>query len=257
LEAVQTQFALIRFALSRLSKASIREFFHGRVDAMQAALDQYLRDLNPEAMPAGVEIASVKGGIDAYVSLQRKKARKDSRPSDHRFRIELSEDRLNQSELLLLVAHFESFMKEVHHTLLLANPLKAFGKSEKEVKLKEVFLSDADPVRPFDKFFRETVIKEVKRLDSQKIDQKAEYFQKHFGISFGSADEIAELTDILKVRNQISHEIYKRPPNSLEDVSDQLIVSDQTLSRARWLFYEVPRRCIDAGARDYPSYFRS
>lgn len=257
LEGVSTQFALVRFALQKLSKARIKKFYHARVDAMEAGLAAYLRRLDPETMPGGHEFAKVKDGADAVLRHSRKDASKQSRPSDARFKKELSEDRLNQSELLLLVAHFESFLKEIHRTFLLADPVRVFGKSEKEVKLNEIFPSDAHPAPPFDKFLNETVIREIKKLDSQRIEQKADYFQKHFGVVFGTDDDMKDLKSLLEMRNQISHEIYKRPAESLEQISDQHIVSEQMLGKARWLFYEVPRRCIEVGARDYPAHFRS
>ena len=58
--------------------------------------------------------------------------------------------------------------------------------------------------------------KEVKWLDSQNIESKADYFEKHFGISFGKPKEIEELKEIMRRRNEISHEIYEPPKNNDE-----------------------------------------
>lgn len=183
-----------------------------------------------------------------------KQQRKKNRPADVRFKRELSEDRLNQSELLLLVAHFESFMKEVYRTFLTAAPARVFGASDTKVILRDVF--DHQTPNPFERFLKELMIKEVKRLDAQRIEQRAKYFQEHFGVLFGSEAEIDQLKEIMTIRNKIAHEIYSRPPCTLEQVTEQPLVSDEMLGRARSLFRDVPRRCIQTGEKDYPTYFR-
>jgi hypothetical protein len=186
--------------------------------------------------------------------IAKKEHRKESKTSDNRFKIELSEDRLNQSELLLLVAHFESFMKEVHLAFLTAAPAKVFSKRDTSFMLREAFQDGSGGC--FTKFLKELITKEVKSLDSQRVDRRADYFAKNFQVSFGSEAEIKHLKEILDTRNKISHEIYLAPAHTLEDVRDQPLVSDEMLNRARQLFRQIPRRCVEAGAKDYQSYFQ-
>jgi hypothetical protein len=251
LEGVETQFALIRFALSKLSKGAIQGFSKGRLNQELVTNSETFKSLKGN-MPQMSEVLSqaeevVQEGV-------KKKYRKDSRLSDTRFRIELSEDRLNQSELLLLVAHFESFMKEVHRTFLTAAPAKVFSKRDTKVMLSEVFQDQAG--NPFGRFLKELIIKEVKFLDAQRIERRAEYFLKRYEISFGSQNEIDGLKEIMETRNRISHEIYSPPPRTPEQVKDQALVADEMLKRARGLFRDVPKKCVEAGAKVYQSYFR-
>jgi len=184
------------------------------------------------------------------------KHEKQNRPADNRFKIELSEDRLNQSELLLLVAHFESFMKEVHRTFLRAAPAIVFGKRDTKVELSELFDTQAGIL--FDKFLNELIIKEVKRLDAQKIEQRAQYFADKFGVSFGDPSVIETLKNIMRTRNRISHEIYSAPPSTIEEIKEQPLVSDEMLGQGRSILRDVPANCIRAGARSkiYSAYFR-
>ena len=124
--AVESQFSLIRFALKNLSKAKIQAFFKRQLDEELSSLDSYFQELDPQN-----EI-----GVKDYLSRYLKKEhRKKHRPGDIRFHVEFLEDRLNQSELLLLVAHFESFMKEIHETFLTAAPAKVFGARGQDAKV--------------------------------------------------------------------------------------------------------------------------
>jgi len=254
LEGVKTQFDLIRFILKQPADGRVQQFYKERLDAYLARLDgtvgKYKKNQPTEEAKEWSEIH--KDLRDHAVE----KHDKQNRPADDRFKIELSEDRLNQSELLLLVAHFESFMKEVHRAFLTAAPAKVFSKRNTEVKLSEIFdTQDASSLR---KFLNELVIKEVKRLDTQNIEQRAKYFADYFGVSFGKESEIGQLKEIMKTRNRIAHEIYSAPPATLEEIKDQPLVSDEMLRQARRIFKEVPRRCVEAGAKNknYQSYFR-
>ena len=248
IERVEIQFALIRFALKSLSAARIRGFHQAHLQAQLSGIEsgfKRLKELSPEEAFDGIK--------EMVFDHLRKKHRKENRHADTRFKIEFSEDRINQSELLLLVAHFESFMKEVHRTFLTAAPGKVFSKRDTKVMLREVF--DGQSANAFGKFLKELIIKEVKFLDSQRVARRVEYFSEHFGISFGSQEEITELEEIMQVRNRISHEIYAPPPSNPEQVRDQALVGDEMLKRARQLFRNIPSRCIEVGAKTYQSYF--
>ncbi|MGH7951270.1 MAG: hypothetical protein ACREFE_05050 [Limisphaerales bacterium] len=248
LESVETQFALIRFALNALSKNAIKGFlkarFRNELDKISAAFLKIRANAQEDEKTEWDETEEM---LRAFIN---KKHKRNSKPSDNRFKIEFSEDRLNQSELLLLVAHFESFMKEIHRTFLNAAPAKVFGKRDTKLMLHEVFQDG------FNKFLTELIIKEVKFLDSQRIERRAEYFSEHFGISFGSQKEIDVLKEIMEMRNKISHEIYSQQPRSLDQIKEQPLVPNEMLKKARQFFKDIPQRCMDAGAKTYQSYFR-
>jgi len=193
--------------------------------------------------------------------------RREKRAGNLRFTSEFTEDRLNQSELLLLVAHFESFMRLVHERFLLAAPNKVFGKGFRDeqnpkIPIKDIF-DTTQSAWNSQKFLNELVAKEVKWLDAQNIEMKADYFSKHFGISFGSADDVKELKAIMKRRNEISHEIYEPPKSEGEVLKDALeegkeppLVPGSMLKTARELFHSIPRSCIEYGGKTYQSYFK-
>ena len=252
LEGVETQFALIRFALSELSKSAIKKFLRERLDRQLSGITAFY------AMGRSItqkEDTGEMGRTEKSVrEVIKKEHKKDSKPSDNRFKIELSEDRLNQSELLLLVAHFESFMKEVHQTFLQAAPGRVFSNRDTKVMLRDLFHTGNG--RHFEKFLNELIIKEVKSLDAQRIGQRVDYFSKNFGVSFDSQKEIHDLEQIMETRNKISHEIYCPPPPSLEQVKELPIVDDEMLRRARLLFRDIPQRCVEVGAKAYQSYFQ-
>jgi len=252
LEGVETQFALIRFALGAISKNAIKGFFKARRDHQLDTTSKFFQILKPTAQ--GDELEQWKQMEEMQRAFIKKKHRKDSRPADTRFKIEFSEDRLSQSELLLLVAHFESFMREVHRRFLTAAPGKVFSKRDTKFMLRELF--EDSTVSYSGSFFTELAAKEVKSLDSQRVERRAEYFLEHFGISFGSEKEIGDLKVIMDTRNKISHEIYCSPPRSLEQIRLQPLVSDEMLKMARRLFVDIPVRCIEAGAKVYQSSFR-
>jgi hypothetical protein len=252
MDGVETQFALIRFAITGLSNSGIQRFFKRRLDTQVAAINAGMREVAKNFPDE--QRQKVERGTEYYCKAFRKSEKKKNRAADSRFKVELSEDRLNQSELLLLVAHFESFMKKVHRTFLTAAPAKVFSGRDTKVILRDVF--EPETSRPFDKFLNELIIKEVKWLDSQRMEQRAKYFVDHFGVSFGSDGEIEKLKEIMTTRNRIAHEIYSPPPATLGQVTDQPLVSDQLLEEARTLFREVPRRCISAGAKAHPMCFR-
>ena len=252
LEGVETQFALIRFALGALSKKAIKGFFEVRLHQQLGTISAAFKKMKESAQ--GGEVEEWNQTEEMVQEFVKKKHRKNSKASDTRFKIELSEDRLNQSELLLLVAHFESFMKEVHRAFLTAAPAKVFSKRDTKFMLREAFQDGTGS--HFGKFLDELVIKEVKSLDAQRIARRAEYFSEHFGISFGSQKELGDLKEIMETRNKISHEIYCPPPRSPEQVRDQPLVPHDMLKRARRLFRDIPLRCVEAGAKVYPSYFR-
>ena len=252
-DEVRRQFEFVRFALRHLSRNRMVEFFR------QCAADEiagFKRDLAwvKAQLPADrvEELTQIE---DVLLKHKKSEARRRSRPADVRFRVEFSEDRLNQSELLLSVAHFESFLKLAHRTFLQACPTKVFGSRDKEIPLREIF----DPTCSHldtDRFLNELIFKEVKWLDSQNIERKAEYFQKYFGISFGQKREIAELKEIMNLRNKISHEAYVPPPKSPSDVQEQPLISEKMLKRARRFFIQIPKECVKVGVKSFPRQFR-
>lgn len=252
LDGVETQFALIRFALRELPKSKLENFFKNRAAESLARLEKGWQ-LAISLMPDSAE--SLKSARESSKEYAEKEARRNSRKKDARFKLEMSDDRINQSELLLLVAYFESFMKSVHWKFLEAASGIVFSKHDTKVLLSEVI--DTEQGGMISRKFQEELFhKEVKKLDAQKINVKADYFEKYFGILFGDKKQIAELGEIMDLRNKISHEVYSEPATTIEEIKDQLLVSDEKLTQARMYFLQIPRKCVEAGEQSYRSHFK-
>ncbi len=255
LEGVHTQFELIRVGLHYIPKKRMAEFFKSRAEQEVQVSEEFVKKLQESVPSESLDKVKATGIFEHILSEAKKDVRKKYRRGDYRVRLEVSEDRLNQSELLLLVAHFESFMKLVHAALLNAAPARVFGAKDTKILLREIFDSDYQLLST-SKFFKELIIREVKFLDRENIERKAAYFKENFEIVFGSEDEIDELKKIMLFRNRISHEIYSPPPNTLEEIKELPLVSDPMLERARVLLSRIPVLCVAEGAKRYPHYFR-
>jgi len=264
LERVQTQFDLLRFSLTSLKPKERKRFFNGIAEQKFASIEEFRVMAKRHKLFLDEEVDEMANDQIAKV---KSDARRANRAGNLHAVSEFTEDRLNQSELLLLVAHFESFMKLVHETFLNAAPGTVFGKGFRDdqnprIPLKDIF----DPTQGYwnsHKFLRELVTKEVKWLDAQSIETKADYFNRHFGVLFGSADDIKELVSIMRRRNQISHEIYEPPKNqdqmlkeTLEHGKLQPLVDTPMLVKARQFFYSIPQKCIEHGGKTYQSHFK-
>ncbi|HEY5041078.1 MAG TPA: hypothetical protein VIK53_03675 [Verrucomicrobiae bacterium] len=264
LESVQTQFDLIRFSLKVIKLKDRKQFFKQKAEKKLADNEKFRNFLKQHRLNSDEDTDKI---ADERIESIKSELRRENRAGNLHAISEFTEDRLNQSELLLLVAHFESFMKLVHETFLLAAPNKVFGKGFRDdqnpkIPIKEIFDSTQNYWNT-QKFLKELVAKEVKWLDSQNIETKADYFNQNFGISFGNAKDIEELKSIMRRRNQISHEIYEPPKNNdemliavLEKGKEQPLVTDPMLIKARRFFYWIPQNCFNHGAKTYQSYFK-
>ena len=252
LEGVETQFALVRYAMKHLPKNKLKSFFKNlisnKLEELESELDKFN---NLQSEPEKKIPEESRKIIRDFVG---KDVRTKNKIRDARFKMEMSEDRINQSELLLLVAHFESFMQLVHKTFLDAAPSRVFSQKQTSVRLCDIFNRENTAFNST-AFLTEIIKKEVNYLDREKFVVKAEYFERFFGITFGTEQEVAELRAIMNLRNDISHDSFKMPPKSLDQIVAQHLVSDETLKRARKVFRQVPIKCVDHGKKNYPHFF--
>jgi hypothetical protein len=264
LERVQIQFDLLRFALQTLKPKDQKKFFTKVAEKKLAQNEKFRAWMKQHKVLPDEEADQ---NADDQIKRIQSELRRERRAGNLYATSEFTEDRLNQSELLLLVAHFESFMKVVHERFLTAGPGKVFGKGFRDdqnpkIPLKEIFDSTQSHWNT-QKFLSELIAKEVKWLDAQNIAVKADYFDKNFGIPFGSAADIEDLKLIMRRRNQISHEVYEPPKRhehmlkeTLEHGKEQPLVDGPMLAKARHLFFWIPQKCIEHGAKTYQSFFR-
>ena len=239
------QFDFARFALRVIPKSRKEAFFK----------DERERELSHwESMLSGAEETKAlyeKAGVDfdKFAERIRKSAKygsgKELGPRNRRTYEEGIEDGLNQSELLLLIAHLETFLKELHRQLLRADPKAVFGKradNGKPVQVKQIF------ERGFDNFLLGLIEKEVRKQDRESIGLRSEYFAKFFGFPLGDSKTIERLTDLFEVRNNISHHIL--------DADKIRIPNDADIKEARQLFTRVASSVWAAAWNKYPTFFR-
>jgi hypothetical protein len=263
LKILHNQFKLIRDGVHNLPKKRIKQFLDQLDEEeereLHAAYD-HLRTLPEAARP----------DLEAILSDMENRGRRNLRRKqrggilrDPGARKELMEDRLNQSELLLLVALFESFMKHVHRAFLAAAPQKVFGRAFRghegaSLKLSEIFderTSNWNSFSFLDKFLNELIGKEVKWLDQQNIEQRLEYFQNYYRVVFRSDLDMKTLARILTIRNEISHRLYAPPARRIEEIPERPLVADALLDHARSLFSTIPDACFTLGRKMYPQHF--
>lgn len=252
LEGVETQFALVRYAMKHLPSNKLKSFFKKHISNKLEELENDLNKHNDSQSDPEKKIPEECRTI--IRNFMGKDLRSRNKIRDARFKMEMSEDRINQSELLLLVAHFESFMQLVHKTFLHAAPSRVFSQKQTSVRLCDIFNRENTGFNST-AFLTEIIKKEVNYLDREKFVVKAEYFERFFGITFGTEQEVAELREIMNLRNDISHDSFKMPPKSLDQIVPQHLVSDDTLKRARKVFRQIPIKCVDNGKKNYPHFF--
>jgi hypothetical protein len=250
IEGVVLQFDLLRYAINRLGNAQLKRFIALERDKNISLFQEGLK----HAVDSGVlKTEDATGLSDMVIGEQKKKYRKLARRGTLRFYPEFTEDRLNQSELLLLIAHFESFMRIVHKAFLKLGHSKVFykafrGKQNAPTTIKEVFAPN---------FLPGMIEKEVKWLDSQSIALRADYFEEHFRVKFGNAKDLERLDELFKRRNEISHHVFRLPPNEPGEIEEPPLVSDRMIRDARQLLSSIPSEAVRVGAKTYQSCFQN
>lgn len=247
LKQMETQFEFLRYAFEKLSRNKAEEFFSSK---RQSELSHFSSKL---------EMATAQGLLDQDISqdLASRKAKilskKLNKENQALYRTQFVPDDLNKSELLLLVALFESFLKEIYESLVRAEPRRAFAKSGKEVALREIF---ADNVREWakSKFFDKIVKEQVEHFDHTPFkdskDSKKEDRTKLLAAYELKLDEkdIAVAFELIERRHKISHRWTDR--NEVKHVSPK------ELTDAKRVFNIIPRRLISQAAEKYPQFFK-
>lgn len=249
-DGVVLQFDLLRCAIDSMSLQKIKDFAKARARDSETRLRNNFQKIVEMGMFPEKDSTDL---LDQLTKHHKKVHGKFGRSGAARFLPEFSRDRLNQSELLLLIAHFESFMKLVHRAFLEGGHRLVFskdfrGRQNAEIPVSEVFGPN---------FLAEMFEKEIKWLDGQKISIRAAYFLEHFGAKFGNEKDLKRLEGLFKLRNEISHNVFVLPAQQVDDVKEQPIVSDTDIDDARRMLRSIPNDCVENGVKTYQSYFRS
>ena len=145
------------------------------------------------------------------------------------------ENRLRQNELVLRVAIFEAFMKDLHREVLRQEP--SILKSDRQVPLGKILSAGLDVV------LADEIEREVQILDRKSVSEKARYFLERLGIDWFDGKIVPFLERVIKVRNRIMHEDpdYK--------------IKDEDIGTAQVVCFSIPWVTVIQAAVLYPGGF--
>jgi hypothetical protein len=145
---------------------------------------------------------------------------------------------LNASELVLLVAIFEAFLKEIHYHALLAQPkLLARGKPNRSVSLKDLFRAGLEQFRCKE---AQRQVREVDRLSTR---ERAKFFQRCLSLRWGDDPDVKRIDQLIHIRHNLVHSTPDRS------------VADTDVQDARKLFRSVASTVFNKACGLYPTTF--
>jgi hypothetical protein len=248
LELVELQFELVRFALNAPSVS--KNFFSLKRKKLLAEVDGF----HKQTLELIRETPNIEPVMEIVEKHFEKSKREDMRKIRRQFKSanirtyeEIVADTLNQSELLLLVAHFESFLKDYHKELLFVSPEKVFGctNNNRSVFLRDVFTTGFEYLRS-SKFLKGEVEREVKELDRQNVETKINYFKKFYGIEICDLKDNEKLEEISDLRNNISHHFSN--PRKIT------FVNNKTIENAMELCSRIPCHACKIAKEKFPRF---
>jgi hypothetical protein len=147
------------------------------------------------------------------------------------------EKRLRQHELLLRIATYESFMRDVHRGVLQHDPSRL--RPDRKVDLGRLVAVGRDAL------IREEIEREVAGLDRKGVRETADYFRDRLGIdwSFGGT-ALPVLEELLRTRNTILHE------------DPEIDVPEEWLKACAAVLTAIPWLAVSQGAVLYPGAFQ-
>jgi hypothetical protein len=143
--------------------------------------------------------------------------------------------RLSQNELILRLALFELFMKDVHRAVLIAHPYSL--PSDRSIPLGKLISAGVSVI------LEEEIGRAVASLDRKTYSERAKYFKTVLALNCFSKDSIATLKKLNHQRNIL---LYENPDLELSDVQ---------LQRDYPVFIEVPWWAVAIGSQKYPGQF--
>ena len=167
-----------------------------------------------------------KDGVETFVSGQR-----DYLPK----KLEASENRINQNELILMMAVFESIMKDIHREVLRQKP--SLLKPDRKIDLGRIISTGSSSV------IEEEIEREVTSLDRKNLDEKCRYFEATLDLSWGDKFVLNSVKKSLRKRNIILHE----DPDTVIDQKDNMFALLASMT--------IPLFCIAQGSVLYPEGF--
>ena len=175
--AVAEQFWLARFSLAN---------FRDDPDAIARYLDEQ-RALLSFSISALANFSLAEKSIELLIEHRRPKSR----------HLADAENRLNQNELTLLVALFESEMKNIHREILRVDPKRL--REDRQVPLGKLVALGYDVVLAIE------IEREIEHLDRESVGNRATYWKDRLEIPW--QQELVPLVKMVSdLRNTILHD---------------------------------------------------
>ena len=228
LELIDVEFRFIRRAMDSFSAKKKHAFFSDLSREQTSRLDANLKKIPQDVMtPEEVQDLS---------AFALRRTRKKFAPRNRQPYTETVQDGTNASELLIRVALFEAFMKDIHTEVLRAKPaLLAKIRPGREVKYEHIFTE-----RPtFNAILHQQVTREVEEVDRLSFQRRADYFAKQLNLPLADEETIEFVTRIMDLRNEISHENPFRT------------VSPADLTRVAKVLSQIPARVLAKAQAEY------
>ncbi len=146
------------------------------------------------------------------------------------------ENRLRQNELLLRVAVFEAFMKDLHREILRQKPLLL--RPERQISLGRLASIGLEAV------LAEEIEREVQGLDRKSTRERTDYFRRRLGIDWFDGKIVPLLEIVIETRNGILH-----------DDPDK-VIADGVIGIAYITCLSIPWVSLVQAAVLYPSGFK-
>jgi hypothetical protein len=147
---------------------------------------------------------------------------------------------LNSSELIIRVALFETFLKEIHRQTLLAKPqLLSLVKPNRQIPLKDIFHGG------FERFKLTEIDRQVREADRLKTGVKAKFFERRLKLPWGKDSDVARIEYLVNLRHELVHANHSTP------------VTDNDIKDTRELLFKTLSNCVGVAAKIYSTHFAS
>lgn len=140
--------------------------------------------------------------------------------------------RLSQNRLVLQVALFEGFLKDLHRAILRSSP--NLLRHDRDVPLGKVIAVRKEQI------IAEEIEREVQILDRQSTEKKADYFKTRLHIDWFGGTMVPIMDAMIKARNEILHENPDREISRFEGIALEIVTT------------MLPLNCVAQAAVLYP-----
>jgi hypothetical protein len=237
--SVMKQFKMVREALNTLEDpAKLAAVADEEVSSTRKVLSEMFRKSlalkgrpTESAAVTAEQTSSSHTFVDQYFETIRNEAM-----SSFLRQVEDARNRVNQNELILLVALFEMQMKDIHREVLRLDP--SLLNADRQVPLGRIIAEGSEAV------IRLEIEREVQSMDRKSLAERATHFQQRLRIDWPDNPDVSAVRRVVEARNRVLHE---DPGMTVSD--DQL---QEVLLVALFLPFHCCRQCVER----YPAGFR-